>query len=162
MLSRASEYALRAMVSLAANYGQTMTSGAIAKDVKISSEYLIKVMGTLVRSGLVKSRRGRSGGFSLEADPASTTLLQVLNAVDPLRRFDTCPIESSDHCLELCTLHRLMNAAVDDVHRRFGGTTLQQIVDDMNEKPVRMAGADAPKRKRRATDGAKRPTKTRP
>ncbi len=127
MLSTASIYALRAMVCLAENHQRPLTSTAIADRINIQSEYLAKVLGTLSRSGLVDSRRGRQGGFTLARSSSDITIMDILYATEAEARlrpriFDGQESTQSDHPLQ-----QAVNLAVDDLERRFTGVTLESI-----------------------------------
>ncbi|MEZ4537577.1 MAG: Rrf2 family transcriptional regulator [Cyanobacteriota/Melainabacteria group bacterium] len=83
MISQTAEYALRAMVFLAMNQDNAQVTERIAGGTKVPASYLSKVLQSLSRAGLVKSQRGLGGGFSLAKAPESTTILEIINAVDP-------------------------------------------------------------------------------
>ena len=127
MFTTASIYALRAMVCLAENHHRPLTSSAIAERINIQSEYLAKVLGTLSRSGLVDSRRGRQGGFTLARSPSDITIMDILHATESEahlrpRIFDGQISIQPDHPLQ-----RTVNLAADDLERRFSGVTLDSI-----------------------------------
>jgi Rrf2 family protein len=54
----------------------------IADATGIPVEYLRKVLQRLSRARLVRSERGRAGGFTLGKAPAKITLLQIVEAID--------------------------------------------------------------------------------
>src|SRR5690349_511493 len=111
MFSSTVEYALRAMMHLASLDGAPETSERIAAQTRVPSGYLSKVMRDLVVADLVTSFRGRRGGFVLARPPASITILDVVSAVDPIRRIDKCPLDNPAHA-ELCPLHRRLDQAL--------------------------------------------------
>lgn len=79
MLSRTGQYALRAMIHLARNVDQWPIPGhRIARQARIPRNYLSKVMGDLVRAGVLESTRGVGGGFRMARPPARTYLFDVL------------------------------------------------------------------------------------
>ena len=86
MISQAAEYALRSVVSLGLRPGRCLTAREIAEQNEISVSYLYKILQMLVRAGLVGSHRGLGGGFDLARPPARMTVLDVVNAVDPIRQ----------------------------------------------------------------------------
>ena len=86
MLSNTAEYALRAIVYLATHQDRPCTAQAIAKATKVPSGYLSKVLQDLVKAGLTHSQRGPNGGFTLSRSPRRMSVLEVVNAVDPIRR----------------------------------------------------------------------------
>ena len=99
MISQTAEYALRAVVFLADREGVPCTVSQIAETTKVPAGYLAKVMQMLSRARLVNSQRGINGGFSLAVDPSRLSLLEVINAVDPIRRFPECPLGIASHPL---------------------------------------------------------------
>ncbi|MCA9817717.1 MAG: Rrf2 family transcriptional regulator, partial [Cyanobacteria bacterium HKST-UBA01] len=89
---------------------------------------LSKVLQSLSRAGLVKSQRGLGGGFSLAKAPATTTILEIINAVDPIKRIETCPLDLSSHGVVLCALHKRLDEAIASVEQAFEKTTLEEIL----------------------------------
>ena len=81
MFSLTIEYAMRAMVALAAGDGNPMTTKQIASTMKVPQSYLSKVLQSLVRAGLVNSTRGLKGGFVLARKPGEVNMMEILNAV---------------------------------------------------------------------------------
>ncbi len=90
MLSQTVEYALRAVVYLAGQGGEPQTNEQISTATKVPSAYLSKVLQSLGRAGVLQAQRGVRGGFSLLRAPAKLTILEVVNAVDPIQRIRTC------------------------------------------------------------------------
>lgn len=128
MISQTAEYALRAMVFLAMNSDAPQVTEKIATGTKVPASYLSKVLQSLSRSGLVKSQRGLGGGFTLVKPPGSTTILEVINAVDPIKRIETCPLDLSSHGVVLCALHKRLDEAIQSVEQAFEETTLEEIL----------------------------------
>jgi Rrf2 family protein len=147
MLSQTVEYALRAMMYLASIDGAAVNSETVAASTRVPPGYLLKVLRDLVVAGLVKSFRGPRGGFTLAREPASITILDVVNAVDPIRRIDKCPLGNPRHT-KLCALHQRLDAALAEIEASFRKTTLADMLaaDDAETRCRAMApgGAAAP------------------
>ncbi len=126
MLSQTAEYALRAMVYLG-DQQAPVTTASIAEATLVPVGYLAKVMQQLHRAGFVKAQRGPHGGFSLLKLPQDTTVLEVVNAVDPMQRFEACPLGL--HGLNLCPLHRKLDDAAQAVEKSFGTTTIADLLN---------------------------------
>lgn len=95
MLSRTSEYALRAVMYLAQHPDRWPIPGnQIAEEAEVPAKYLSKVLGDLVRNGVLASSRGKCGGFSMVRSPRKTYLIDVLT---PFESFDQrrCPFGNS-------------------------------------------------------------------
>lgn len=132
MFSLTAEYALRAVVHLAAvkqrGDGASQTLGQIAHGTRVPEGYLSKVLQSLSRSGVILSQRGLGGGFRLAAPAESTTILAVLAAVDPIERIHTCPLGLESHGTNLCPLHRRLDEAMAFTEKQFANTTVAELI----------------------------------
>lgn len=128
MLSKTAEYALRAVVCLAANAGQTASADVLAAKTKTPRSYLTRVLQDLAAAGLVQSRPGPGGGYELARDVAEVTILDVVNAVSPLERIRTCPLGLPSHT-SLCPLHREIDKAYAATEAAFRGVTLKSLLE---------------------------------
>jgi Rrf2 family protein len=128
MLSQTVEYALRAVVHLADVAPEAATTDQIARVTRVPKAYLSKVLQSLVRGGIVRSQRGLGGGMTLVEPPSRLTILDVVNAVEPIGRIRTCPLGLPSHGTTLCPLHRRLDDALAEVERAFGSTTLAELL----------------------------------
>jgi Rrf2 family protein len=140
MISKSTEYALRAVICLARNE-ERLNVGQVAELTKVPSRYLAKVLQRLVHAGLVNSTRGRSGGFELATEPNEMTILQVVSAVDPIKRISCCPLDLPEHKDCLCALHQRMDDALASVEAAFQKSTLADVL--ANPGPQWPLGAPA-------------------
>ena len=129
MLSQTVEYALRAMVCLAAADPHPQTRSELVEQTRVPSAYLAKVMRELGRRHLVEAQRGRHGGFRLSRPAGEISLLHVVDAVEPLQRIRTCPLEIDWHGTSLCPLHRELDRAYAAMQEAFARVTVAAIVD---------------------------------
>ena len=129
MISQTAEYALRAITYLADQERTPHTTAQIAEATQIPAGYLAKVMQSLSRVRVVKSQRGLNGGFTLNREPTDLTLLEIINAVDPIRRFRECPLGLPAHGPDLCPLHQCLDGAAEMLEKYFGETTIAQILN---------------------------------
>lgn len=127
-VSQTAEYALRAVVWLAQKPGQPQTTQQLSEGTQVSVSYLPKVLQPLGRTGIVTGQRGINGGYTLERDPESLTVLEVINNVDAVQRIVACPLKLPTHAGGLCPLHQLMDDAVADLERRFAETTIASLL----------------------------------
>ena len=128
MFSQTAEYALRACVYLAMRPDEALTTQQISEKTRVPSAYLSKVLQSLVRAGLVHSQRGFGGGFQLTNACGEVTILEIVNAVDPICRIETCPLGLESHGRNLCPLHKKMDDALRSIQEAFGTTTLEQVI----------------------------------
>src|SRR5262245_1028128 len=138
MFSERVEYELRAVVYLAGRAAEPSTTDQIAAATRVKGRaYLSKVLQGLVRQGVVHSQRGLGGGMTLVKRPEELTILEVVNAVEPIRRITTCPLGLAAHGVRLCPLHKRLDDALAMVERAFGATTLAEVLAAPNpSKPL--------------------------
>lgn len=137
MLSQTSEYALRAMSTLAYAPDQLTPTPVLAEMTKVPSNYLAKVLQSLAQADLIIGRRGVGGGYRLARPAEQISLLHIVNAIDPIERITTCPLGLSNHGPNLCPLHSALDAAAKGLIEQFEGTTLKDLISDPNSsKPL--------------------------
>jgi Rrf2 family protein len=82
-ISTKGDYATRALQDLALHYDQgPIPIEKVASRQGLPVRYLEQLLLTLKRAGLLLSKRGVNGGYSLARPPAQITLGEVLRAVD--------------------------------------------------------------------------------
>ncbi len=133
MISKTAEYALRAIVFLSEKFDEPCTTAQIAEATHVPAGYLSKVMQSLSRGGVVSSQRGLNGGFKLAKAPSEMTVLDVVQAVDPVQRIHECPLGLRQHDQELCALHRRLDEAAAFLEGSFRDTSIGEL---LAEKPI--------------------------
>ena len=113
-ISKKGEYALKALIELAINYakGTTVTLNSdIAERENIPPKYLEQILRNLKNAGILVSRRGVGGGYSLTRPPERISLGEIIRVVEgPLAPLNcvsrtahvNCPDES------FCGLYSVM------------------------------------------------------
>jgi Rrf2 family transcriptional regulator, cysteine metabolism repressor len=100
-LSVKSDYAARAVLGLARFYatGKAQRVEQLAQEQGIPANYLVQILIELKTNNIVKSQRGKEGGYRLARPPTEITLGDVLRTIYG-RVFDTpalsdplCPAE---------------------------------------------------------------------
>ena len=81
-VSARSDYAIRALLELAAAGDAPVRAEAIARAQSIPSKFLENLLVDLRRSKLVVSQRGQNGGYRLARPASAITLADVIRAVD--------------------------------------------------------------------------------
>lgn len=90
-LTRAADYAVRVMVYLAGRTPEARLSlPELAREAETPVSFLSKVLQSLTRAGLITSRRGQAGGFSLTSRGRASSMREVIEAVDGPIRLNVC------------------------------------------------------------------------
>jgi Rrf2 family protein len=128
MISQTAEYALRAIVALGSSPDRPVTTQQLAGQTRVPAGYLSKVLQALGKAGLVEAQRGLHGGFLLARPLNELTVLDVINAVDPLKRIERCPLGRESHRQRMCPLHRRLDEGIALVEGLFGETTIDELI----------------------------------
>lgn len=137
MFSQTVEYALRTVVHLADHAPEPRTTEQIAEATLVPKAYLSKVIQGLCRADVLNSKRGIGGGVSLVKSPERLTILDVVNAVEPIERIRECPLGLKAHGVHLCPLHKRMDNALKMVEDAFKQTTLAEVLaEPTNSHPL--------------------------
>ena len=96
-LTRQTNYAIRMLMSCAANGARLSRVREIAAAYAVSELFLFKILQPLVEAGLVETVRGRSGGVRLARPAGEITLRAVVEATEESlalsERFETGPVD---------------------------------------------------------------------
>lgn len=130
MLTRSSEYALQAMIYLAQQTDEQRVPGSqIADHTQVPQKYLSKILGDLVRAGILDSAPGKTGGFRLVRSPKEIYLFEVLAPFEPvLANRRPCPFGNKTcNDDEPCAGHDRWKRVRESYSRFLRGTSIYHI-----------------------------------
>jgi Rrf2 family protein len=123
-LSSMEEYGLRCLLQLArAGAGSSLTIGELSEREGISVPNVAKIMRVLRRAALVRSTRGKAGGYSLARPASEVRALDVIEALGG-RLYDSGFCERHAGVLRRC--HRTGECSIRPMLRG-----LQEAVDQV-------------------------------
>ena len=134
-LSTKARYGVRAMLSLALDYGNGPVSlKEVAQHQGLSEKYLEHLVMALKTAGLVRSIRGKHGGYTLARTPSQINLKEIVGAlegsiapVDCLNDAGLC--EHSGGCVTRQVWEKMLQAMNDVLQ----STTLQSLVEQHSQ-----------------------------
>jgi len=131
-VSTRGDYACRALLSLTLREdGSGPTSVRdIAERTGLPQPYLEQILLALKGAGLVRSKRGVGGGYTLARDPSAIRLSEILSAVDgPITLGDFGQPHQDGACDHegQCVLLAIWNQAGDVMRKHLDGFTLASI-----------------------------------
>jgi Rrf2 family protein len=132
IIRRNTEYAIRALVHLAANPEAVVNAWEIAEAQDVPVEFLQKILQKFVKSGIVESRRGVRGGFTLARKPDEVSLLEIVEAMQGKLAMNRCFL-GRDACPRSpdCPLKHNWLGLERQITGHLAGITLQGLVNQI-------------------------------
>lgn len=128
-LTMQGEYAIRAMLELANQYGEGLISAkklAVRQD--IPQVFLTKILSTLTKSGLVISQRGSHGGIRLAKEPSKVTMKEIVEAVEGPFKLNMCLGEPGECDRKpKCKVHKVWQQAQNSLLKELN-ITLDKLI----------------------------------
>jgi len=135
MLSRKTKYAIKALIALAEHGPEAPVRIAdLAREQQIPPKFLELILLELRNQGILRSRKGKGGGYLLARDPAAIYLGQIVRMFDgPLAPVpcasQTAYVPCSDCRNEaVCGVHLAMKEVRDATAKILDGTSLAQLL----------------------------------
>src|SRR5258708_24023017 len=131
-LSAKSDYAARAVMGLARHHqsGESLRVEDLAAQQGIPPNYLVQILIELKSQKIVKSVRGKEGGYLLARPPAEITMADVLRCVHG-QVFDSPALSDTQRPPELRPAWEKLQKAVDETA---SGITFQKLLDQGLDK----------------------------
>jgi Rrf2 family protein len=139
-LSKRTQYSLRALYSLARNYGKGPTLiSQLAEDEAIPKKFLEQILLSLKNLGLVASKKGKGGGYQLARPPEDITLASVIRMMEgplaPLPCASETRFRKCDECIDIetCGTRIVMREVRDAIAEILDHTTLAMVCRKVDE-----------------------------
>lgn len=135
MLSKKTQYGLKALGYLAANYGEgPMLISEIATKKKIPVKFLENILLLLKTHGILQSKKGKGGGYFLVDNPKKTTLATAIRIIDgPIAMLPCVSLNFYEKCKDCdeknCGLNKVMAATRDATLKVLEKRTLFDLID---------------------------------
>ncbi|MBW2276734.1 MAG: Rrf2 family transcriptional regulator [Deltaproteobacteria bacterium] len=135
-ISDAVNLAFHAMIILATNQDASPMSVAwMAKRLRVSDNHLAKVMQRLHKIGLVNSKRGPKGGFTLGRPAETIRLLDVFESIEGPISERECLLTEPMCNGACCLLGGLLGSINNQVRTHLESTTLSHVCAVMDQTP---------------------------
>jgi len=129
LITRETDYAIRALGYIAKNDGRIISITEIVKELDQPRPFLRKLLQILNQKGILKSFRGKDGGFKLALKPEDITLVGIMEIFqgkfklkDCLLKKKICPNKST--CLLKAKLDKIERYMEEELRT----TTLKAII----------------------------------
>jgi Rrf2 family cysteine metabolism transcriptional repressor len=140
-ISAKGEYAAKAVLYLSLRYPSVVTIHEVAEGHRIPLKYLEQILLALKKKGMLESRRGVHGGYTLARSPEYISVGEVLRAVDGSFSETGClrgQMDDSYSCPEAgsCGLRQLWGNVQETVDKLLFETTFAEVCRRTTSKPM--------------------------
>ena len=92
MFNKETEYALRGLVyiNLQNLKGRRPGTSEVAKEIEAPPFFTAKILQRLVRSGFLRSLKGKGGGFFFDPDKPDLPIINLISSIEGDRSFSGC------------------------------------------------------------------------
>ena len=136
MFSKTCEYAIRAIIFIAhgSKDGRKVAIKEIARNIDAPEYFIAKILQNLVRTGLVQSSKGPTGGFFLDSESLKYSLADIVKAVDGDKLFTGCGM-GLDYCDESkpCPVHDEFKKLRTQVWKMLNGAKIGALHDKLED-----------------------------
>lgn len=126
--SKSCELGIQAVLFLSAKEMRIYNAEEVSKELKVPKEFVSKVMQILTTSGIVGSKKGKSGGFFLAKKPSKIKLIDIVEAIDGLDVFKSCILGFPGCSIETpCPVHHKWGKLRDEAFKMLSSETLENL-----------------------------------
>ncbi|GBE30276.1 HTH-type transcriptional regulator CymR [bacterium BMS3Bbin04] len=132
IFSKPTGYAIRALVFLGENRDDApILNSIISKHENIPQAFLSRVFASLVEAGIVKSTRGRNGGYTLIKEPEDIRLIDITNINERRELFGSCLLGfGSCICYVKCEFHSRWVQVQSQIDEYLETTSIGDVISD--------------------------------
>jgi Rrf2 family protein len=136
MLSMKAKYGLRALSALARGHGGgPVLIADLAASERIPRKFLELILLELKRHGLLRSKKGKGGGYNLSRPPAAISIGEVVRALDGSLALLPCVSQTAyrrcDECVDemTCGIRQVLKEVRDATAGILDSTTLEDLLE---------------------------------
>lgn len=135
MLSTSCKYALRSAVYLMseAKENRRFSIKDVAEAIDANEHTTAKILQLLVKSDIIKSAKGPTGGFYMDPTGQTIYLIDVVRVIDGDNFFYECGLGLKE-CSEAkpCPIHHNYKAAREKLFKEFSTVSIQQLSKNLS------------------------------
>ena len=128
-MSEATEIAIYSLVLIAGNGREKRLSvNSLAKRINASPNHLHKVMQLLSKNGFISSKKGPRGGYVMNRDPSSISLLDIYEAIEGPISETACPLNRVSCPFDRCIYRGLFTKMKKEFKDYFQNTKISSLI----------------------------------
>ncbi len=128
-ITRKTDYAIRSILYLCEKKNKIVDVNEIAKQKLIPKIFLSKILQKLCKKGVVKSLKGKKGGFYLAKDPSKLTLMEIIEIMQGPISINICVVNKRKCKLSnLCSVHPIWVNLREEMEEKFKRITFEELI----------------------------------
>jgi Rrf2 family protein len=139
MFNKETEYALRSMVYIKLQNlkGRRPGTVEIAKEIEAPQFFTAKILQRIVRVGLLKSLKGKSGGFFFDENEPELPLVKLISATEGDKSFSGCGF-GMKYCdsENPCPLHEKYAPIRESINKLIEEETVQSLAEKVYQNEI--------------------------
>ncbi|HTR23780.1 MAG TPA: Rrf2 family transcriptional regulator [Terriglobales bacterium] len=158
-ITRATDYAVRVMIYMATHPPHTrLAVPDVARGIEAPESFVSKILQQLVQRGMVTSHRGSGGGFELEVDPETVSLLDVVEMVEGPLQINVC-LPGAEGCdrKSWCGAHPIWTEAQSALKHVLASATIAKLARESAANLARLEHGETSDSASRAKGVSPRP-----
>jgi Rrf2 family protein len=128
LITRDTDYAIRALNYIVCNEGRTISIKELVKELETPKPFLRKILQLLSINGILKSHKGKNGGFELAMEPGKIYVLDLMQIFQGKFKISEC-IFKKNTCpnQQYCLLKTEIDSIEKMVLEKIGTITLKSL-----------------------------------
>lgn len=130
-LNITTDYAIRLLILLASEK-RIVSSKEIADKMGIPRDYILKIVGKLVKENIITTHAGKLGGFTLAVSAKQITLMDVVNIMEHTMHINRCMEADgfcSRNCVKDCPVRDFYYDLQNEIEKKLNSVTIASFIN---------------------------------
>ena len=145
MISKKTKYGLHSLIYLAKHYNEgSVLIADLAREERIPKKFLEAILLELKKHGILKSKKGKGGGYSLSKPPSEIEMGQIIRILSgplaPVACVSKTAYRKCDECYDenSCGIRLMMTDVRDAIANILDKTSLADVLRKTENKNLEM------------------------
>ena len=131
LITQNTDYAIRILCSMAKSKSNTVTAKELSTELSISWPLVRRILGEMGKKGLVRSTKGRGGGFTLQTTAERIYVIELINTFQGFLKLNKCSVKGKICAnVDSCALRLKINAIEKKVIDELSSITIESLIDE--------------------------------
>lgn len=134
LIKRKTDYAIRSILYLCEKKERMADVNEISKKKHIPKIFLAKILQKLSKKSIVKSLKGRKGGFYLAKDPSKLTLMEIIEIMQGPISINICAVEKRKcKFSNICSVHPVWVEMRKEIEKELKRISFKKLIKKMKK-----------------------------